>query len=200
MGFPQSGCKRAPISGSVPPHRSRDGLTDQPECRGGAQGWPAAFAATAEHGREARSLAGTVPRRVIAHNGHYARPSLQTAATLAQRPFARARLCLVLSSPFIATTASAASLDASRRLPVFAVTPGLCHTVGCWLAWRPSPLCVIDPSLGATAHTPGSPAGARVRFLPRRRWPSPFPDGLGTPRFPQSALSTPPKGALGGSV
>ena len=75
------------------PAHSRDGLTDQPECRGCAQGWRAAFAAAARHGREARGLTGTVPRRVIAHNGHYARPSLQTAAALAQRPFARARLC-----------------------------------------------------------------------------------------------------------
>ena len=70
-------------------------------------------------------------------------------------------------------------LPATSR--VCGYTPGLCHPVGCWLAWRPSPLCDIDPSLGATAHTPGSPAGASVRFLPRRRWPSPSTDRLGAP-------------------
>ena len=34
LGSPQSGCKRAHISGSIPPDPSRDRLTDQPECRG----------------------------------------------------------------------------------------------------------------------------------------------------------------------
>ena len=128
---------------------------------------------------EARSLTGTVPRRVIAHCGHYARPSLQTAAALAQRPFARARLCCPRRHRYYGLSRQ------SRRLPttsrVGGYTPGLCHTVGCWLASRPSPLCDIDPSLGATAHTPGSPAGAYVRFLPRRRWPSPSTDRLGAP-------------------
>src|SRR5207302_9866409 len=38
LGFPQSGCKRAPISGSVPLQHSQDGLTDQPECHGCARG------------------------------------------------------------------------------------------------------------------------------------------------------------------
>ena len=179
LGFPQSGCKRAPISGSVPLQHSQDGLTDQPECHGCARGWPAAFAAAAGHGHEPRSLTGTVPRRVIARNGHYARPFLTAAAALAQRPLARARLCCPRRHRYYGLSRQSPCLPTISR--VCGYTPGLCHPVGCWLAWRPSPLCAIDPSLGATAHTPESPAGAYVRFLPRRRWPSPSTERLGAP-------------------
>jgi hypothetical protein len=82
--------------------------------------------------------------------------------------------------------------------PFCGYTWGPCHTVGSWLASRPSLLCATDPSLGATAHTPGSPAGARVRFLPRKRWPSPLYDGLGAPKTTAGIEHSHNTGALGG--
>ena len=129
LGSPQSGCKRAHISGSIPPDPSRDRLTDQPECRGWAQGWRAAFAATAGHGRGARSLTGTVPRRVLAHSGHYARPFLQTAAALAQRPLARARLCCPRCHHYYGLSRQSRCLPTTSRFAVirrvFAIRSGL---------------------------------------------------------------------------
>ena len=115
LGFPQSGWKRAHISDRVP-HRVRgDGLLDQPSCRRQLAGWPAAFAAAARHDHEARSLSGTTPRRVIAASGTTPSLSCKRRPRSPRGPLL-GRGCVVLA--VIAHTASAASLQPSRRLPV----------------------------------------------------------------------------------
>ena len=114
LGFPQSGWKRAHISDRVP-HRERgDGLLDQP-CRRRLAGWLAAFAATAGFDHEARSHTGTAPRRVIAASGTTPSLSCKRRPRSPRGPLL-GRGCVVLA--VIAHTASAASLQPSRRLPV----------------------------------------------------------------------------------
>jgi len=115
LGFPQSGWKRAHISGRIPCRVRGDGLLDQPSCRQQLPGWPAAFAATAGHDHEARSHTGTASRRVIAAKRHYAQPSLKRRPRPPRGPLL-GRGYVVLT--VIAHTASAASLQPSRRLPV----------------------------------------------------------------------------------
>src|SRR5450755_1799716 len=115
LGFPQSGWKRAPISDRVPCRVRGDGLLDQPSCRRQLAGWPAAFAAAARHDHEARSLSGTTPRRVIAASGTTPSLSCKRRPRSPRGPLL-GRGCVVLA--VIAHTASAASLQPSRRLPV----------------------------------------------------------------------------------
>ena len=173
-----------------------DGLLDQPSCRRQVAGWPAAFAATAGRDHEARSHAGTAPQRVIAAERHYAQPSPQATATLAQRPFARARLCCPRRHHSYGLSRQSAALSATSRSAVirrvFAIRSGLG-----WAADLPhfetSILSLVPPPLRRGT------ADACVRFVPRRRWPSPFSDGLGAPTLPQLALSTPRRGLLAGA-
>jgi hypothetical protein len=115
LGFPQSGWKRAHISDRVP-HRVRgDGLLDQPTCRRQLAGWLAAFAAARGPDHEARSHIGTAPRRVIAASGTTPGLSCKRRPRSPRGPLLE-RGCVVLA--VIAHTASAASLEPSRRLPV----------------------------------------------------------------------------------
>jgi hypothetical protein len=129
LGFPQSGWKRAHISGRIPCRVRGDGLLDQPSCRQQLPGWPAAFAATAGHDHEARSHAGTAPRRVIAAKRHYAQPFPKATATPAQRPFARARLCCPRRHHSYGLSRQSAALSATSRATVirrvFAIRSGL---------------------------------------------------------------------------
>ena len=115
LGSPQSGWKRAHISGRIPCRVRGDGLLDQPSCRQQLPGWPAAFAATAGHDHEARSHAGTAPRRVIAASGTTPSRSCKRRPRSPRGPLL-GRGYVVLA--VIARTASAASLQPSRRLPV----------------------------------------------------------------------------------
>jgi hypothetical protein len=115
LGFPQSGWKRAFISDRVP-HRVRsDGLLDQPTCRRQLAGWLAAFAAARGPDHEARSHKAPAPRRVIAASGTTPSLSCKRRPRSPRGPLLK-RGCVVLA--VIARTASAASLEPSRRLPV----------------------------------------------------------------------------------
>jgi hypothetical protein len=115
LGFPQSGCKRARISDRIPCRVHGGGIRDQPSCRRRLAGWRAAFAATAGHDHEARSHTGTAPRRVIAASGTTPSRSCKRRPRSPRGPLL-GRGCVVLA--VIAHTASAASLQPSRRLPV----------------------------------------------------------------------------------
>ena len=115
LGFPQSGWKRAHISSRVPHRVHGDGLLDQPSCRRQLAGWLAAFAAARGPDHEARSHTGTAPRRVIAASGTTPSLSCKQRPRSPRGPLLR-RGCVVLA--VIARTASAASLEPSRRLPV----------------------------------------------------------------------------------
>jgi hypothetical protein len=79
-------------------------------------GRPVAFAATRGHDHEARSHTGTAPRRVIAASGTTPGRSCKRRPRSPRGPLLK-RGCVVLA--VIAHTASAASLEPSRRLPVF---------------------------------------------------------------------------------
>ena len=139
------------------------------------------------------ALTGTAPRRVIAPQGTTPGPSPRHRPRPPRGPLL-GRGCVVLA--VIARTASAASLRPSRRLPVLRLYAGSLPSGRVLAGTQTFPALNIDPCLGATAHTPGSPAGARVRFLPRRRWPSPMRQRLGAPGSPQLALSAPPQREL----
>jgi len=92
------------------------GSSTSPEVAGPLAGWPVAFAATARFDHETRSHAGTAPRARDSR-----RAALRPSLSCKQRPRSPrgpllGRGCVVLA--VIAHTASAASLEPSRRLPV----------------------------------------------------------------------------------
>jgi hypothetical protein len=115
LGFPQSGWKQAHISDRVP-HRVRgDGLLDQPHVAGSWRvGLPPSPPPEDLTMRRAAHT-GTAPRRVIAASGTTPGLSCKRRPRLPRGPLLE-RGCVVLA--VIAHTASAASLEPSRRLPV----------------------------------------------------------------------------------
>ena len=129
LGFPQSGWKRAHISDRVPRRVRGDGLLDQPSCRRQLAGWPAAFAAARGHDqRGAQPYRHCAPAR-DSRKRHYAQPFLQATATLAQRPFARARLCCPRRHRSYGLSRQSGALSATSRFAVirrvFAIRSGL---------------------------------------------------------------------------
>ena len=82
--------------------------------------------------------------------------------------------------------------------PFCGYTPSPCHTVGSWLGTDTFPALSHRSLPWCRRPYAESPAGAHVRFLPRRHWPSPCSNGLGAPTFPQLAMSTPQRGLLVG--
>src|ERR1035441_7729001 len=195
LGFPQSGWKRAHISSRVPHRVHGDGLLDQPSCRRQLAGWLAAFAAARGPDHEARSHTGTAPRRVIAASGTTPSLSCKQRPRSPRGPLLR-RGCVVLA--VIARTASAASLEPSRRLPVLRLyaEPLPCGRVLAGLQTFPTLRHRSFPWCHRLYAE--EPRGCICPILPRRHWPSPCSNGLGAPTFPQLAMSTPQRGLLVG--
>src|SRR5207244_2924223 len=109
-----------------------------------------------------------VPRRVIALNGHYARPSLQRRPRSPRGPLLK-RGYVVLA--VIAHTASAASLEPSRRLPAAAVIRRV-FAIRSGLGWA-GDLPRFESSVLPSVPTP------LRRRAPRVHTSDPFPTGTG---------------------